>query len=53
MERKKITLNGTETPSLYVSGDYFHMKQGVSNTITLANTTNATTVTTWLRAFSN
>lgn len=53
MERKKITKNGVETPSLYVSGDYFYIVEALSNTIAIANGTNATTVTTWLRAFSN
>jgi hypothetical protein len=50
MAKSKISKNGTETPSLYVSGDYWRMNVG-NNTLTLANTTNSTTVTTWRSAF--
>jgi hypothetical protein len=51
MARSKISKNGVETPSLYVSGDYWYVKPG-NNTITVANPTNATTVTSWRPAFS-
>lgn len=51
MEREKITVNGVETPGLYVSGSYFAIEPGV-NTITLANSTNASPTLTWRSAFS-
>lgn len=51
MERQKITVNGVETPGLYVSGDYFAIEPGV-NTITYANTTNASSTLTWRSAFA-
>lgn len=51
MERQKITVNGTETPSLYVSGNFFAMEPG-SNAISYANTTNASPTLTWRSAFS-
>ncbi len=52
MERKSITKNGIETPSLYVSGDFWHMEPG-SNTISVTNGTNASPTLTWRSAFSN
>lgn len=52
MGNKKITVDGVETPSLYVSGDYFEMEPG-NNVISYANTTNATSVLTWYGAFTS
>jgi len=52
MERRKITKNGIEAPSLYVSGAFWHMEPGV-NTITVTNGTNASPTLTWRSAFSN
>lgn len=46
----RILKNGTDTPSLYVSGAYPLIEPG-TNTVTLTNTTNATTVTTFYPAF--
>lgn len=51
MYRRKITKNGTETPSLYVSGNFWEVEVG-TNTLTITNGTNATTSTVWRRAFS-
>lgn len=51
MEREKITVNGVETPSLYVSGSFFAIEPG-SNTITVTNSTNASPTLTWRSAFS-
>lgn len=51
METRQIILNGTVTPSLYVSGGYFDLGPG-ANTITVSNGTNATTVTTWNDAYA-
>jgi phage-related protein len=55
MARKKITKNGVETPSLYVSGDYFVIEPSAyqGGSLTTLNGTNATTVTTWRPAFSD
>lgn len=50
MRLKKITKNGTETPSLYVSGDFWDVEP-TSQTVTITNGTNATTSTVWRRAF--
>ena len=47
---RTIKLNGVVSPNLFVGGDYAKMLPG-NNTVALANTTNATTVTTWYRAF--
>lgn len=52
MERRSIKVNGVDTPSLYVAGDFWHMEPG-SNTITVTNTTNASPTLTWRSAFSN
>jgi len=52
MERRKVTKNGVEVPSFYVSGDFWHMEPGV-NTIAIANGTNASPTLTWRSAFSN
>ena len=52
MERRSITVNGAETPSLFVSGNYWHMEPGV-NTITVTNGTNASPTLTWRSAFAN
>lgn len=52
MERRQIRKNGVDTPSLYVSGNYWHMEPGV-NTISIANGTNASPTLTWRSAFSN
>lgn len=52
MERRSITVNGVDTPSLYVSGDFWHMEPGV-NTITVTNGTNASPTLTWRSAFAN
>lgn len=51
MKNRKISVNGVETPSLYVSGEYFPLSPG-GNTIALLNIANATTVTTWYRAWA-
>lgn len=51
MERRTITKNGTSTPSLYVSGTYCQVETG-TNTITITNGTNATSVLSFRRAFS-
>lgn len=51
MERHKVTVDGVETPSLYVSGDFFAIEPG-SNTISYANSTNASPTLTWRTAFS-
>lgn len=50
MKRKRIWVDSTETPGLYVSGDYFDVEPN-SQTISIANATNATTVTSWRRAW--
>jgi hypothetical protein len=50
MKTKKITKNGVETPSLYVSGSFFEVEPG-SNVITITNGTNAASVLGWRRAF--
>jgi len=50
MAKAKITKNGVETPSLYVSGNYWPIQPG-NNTITVTNGTNMTTVTSWRVAF--
>jgi hypothetical protein len=50
MARMKITKNAVETPSIYVSGDYWNMKPG-NNTVAISNTGNATTSTVWRPAF--
>lgn len=47
---KKITVDGVDAPELYVSGDFFDLDPGV-NTITYANTTNATSSLAWRRAW--
>lgn len=52
MERRKITVNGVDTPSLWRSGDFWHMQPG-ANTIQRSNTTNASSTLTWRPAFSN
>jgi len=52
MERRSIKVDGTETPSIYVSGSYFHIDPVASNVIAYANTTNATSVLTWRRSWS-
>lgn len=51
MQRESITLGGVDAPDLFVSGGFFWMEPG-SNTITVANTTNASATTTWRPAFS-
>jgi hypothetical protein len=51
MENRAISLNGTLTPSLYVSGGFFDLGPG-ANTITVSNGTNATTSTTWYDAYA-
>lgn len=50
MERRKITVDGVETPSLFVSGDFFELEPG-DNAITYANTTNATSQLAWRDAW--
>lgn len=52
MERRSIKVNGVDTPSLYVSGTFWHMEPGI-NTITVTNGTNASPTLTWRPAFSN
>jgi hypothetical protein len=51
MDAKTITVDGTSMPSLYVSGDYWPVEPG-ANVITFTNTTNATSVVSYRRAFS-
>lgn len=51
MARQSIKLNGVDAPELYVSGGYWWLEPG-SNTITVANATNASATTTWRPAFS-
>lgn len=51
MQRREIKKNGVYTPSLFVSGDYFHMEPGVS-TINVTNGTNASPTLVWRSAFS-
>lgn len=51
MASKTITKNGTEDPTIYVSGDYFALEPG-DNAISYANTTNATSVLTWRHAWT-
>lgn len=51
MARAKVSKNGVETPSLFVSGNYWPIQPG-NNTITVTNGTNVTTVTSWRPAFS-
>lgn len=46
-----VKVNGVVTLGVYVGGDYTKMLPG-NNTVALANTTNATTVTSWYRAFA-
>lgn len=43
--------NGVLTPSIVVSGTWWDVEPLSSNVITITNGTNATTVTTWYRAF--
>ena len=50
MATKSIKVNGVETPSLYAAGDWFPLL-AASNTVTYTNTTNATSVLTWRRAW--
>lgn len=50
-ENRTISLNGTLTPSLYVSGGFFDLGPG-ANTITVSNGTNATTSTAWNDAYA-
>jgi len=52
MQRRSIKVNGVDTPSLYVSGDFWHIEPGI-NTITVTNGTNASPTLTWRSAFSN
>ena len=52
MERRTIKVNGVDTPSIYASGDFWHIEPG-GNTITLANDTNASPTLTWRSAFAN
>lgn len=51
MERRSIKVGTTETASLYVSGDYFHIDPVASNAIAYTNPTNATSVVTYRRAW--
>lgn len=44
-ERRRITVDGVDTPSLYVSGTYFHIDPVASNVIAHSNTTGTTTRT--------
>lgn len=50
MENKSIKVDGAETQSLYVSGDWFSLPDA-NNTVAYANTTNATSVLSWRRAW--
>ena len=51
-ERRTITVDGVDTPSIYVSGDYFHIDPVASNAIAFTNTTNATISLIYRRAWS-
>lgn len=51
MATKSIKKNGTETQSMYVSGDWFALP-AASNTVSYTNTTNATSTLAWRRAWS-
>jgi hypothetical protein len=50
MKNKRVLLGSAETTTLYVSGDWWEIEPN-SQTIGLANTTNATTSTAWRRAW--
>jgi hypothetical protein len=50
MDAQTITKNGNNAPSLFVSGSYFEIEPG-SNVITLTNTTNVTTSTSYRTAW--
>ena len=49
--KRRIYVGTTETPSLYVSGDYWEVEP-TSQTVSITNTTNATSVVTWRRAWA-
>ena len=51
MEIRQITVNGTVDMSVYVSGDYWEVGPG-SNTVTVTNGTNASTVIEYRPAYS-
>lgn len=51
MERRKITVDGSDAPNLYISGDFFAIEPG-SNTIGYTNSANASPTLTWRPAFS-
>lgn len=51
MDHRSITLNGASASSRYVSGNYFHIDVG-NNVIAYANTSNASSVLSFRRAFS-
>jgi hypothetical protein len=50
VENSSVSVDGVVTDALYVSGDFFDLDPG-SNTITVSNTTNATTVMTFYWAW--
>lgn len=50
MESKRITVDGVEDASRYVSGDYFQLEPG-ANTVAYSNTTNASSVLSWRDAY--
>lgn len=50
-EIRSITVNGTAAPSLFVSGTWLDLSAG-ANTVSYANTTNATSTLTWYGAFA-
>ena len=52
MDARTITKNGVDTMSLYVSGNYWTSIEPGSNVIAYTNTTNATSVASYRRAWS-
>jgi hypothetical protein len=51
-EKKKITVNGTENASLYVSGTFFEIGTGAAQALSITNTTNTASSLSWKRAFA-
>jgi hypothetical protein len=51
--KKKITVGSTETPSIYVSGDFWEIMPESGMTLAASNTTNVSSFSlSWNRAFS-
>jgi hypothetical protein len=51
-EKKKITVDGTENPGLYVSGTFFEIGTGAAQALSITNTTNTASSLSWKRAFT-